>query len=99
MYNMAYTLSIPVITVQFQPSAYVVNEGEQVVFRVVLSSASDSDMTVEFNTVDGSASGIISGGSRGVQSLGSKEPPLCSLNNEKIGCGLLNSGCGPGKTP
>ena len=49
---------LSVITVQFQPSTYIVDEGEQVVFRIILSSASDSDLTVEFNTVDGSATGI-----------------------------------------
>ena len=39
----------------FMPAAYTVNEGMQVTFTAVLSSASASDVTVDFNTEDGTA--------------------------------------------
>ena len=38
------------ITVQFQPAAYSVNEGETVDFRIFLSSASTGEVTVDFAT-------------------------------------------------
>ena len=40
------------------PATYEVTEGEVVTFNVVLSSPSDSVVTVDFTTLDGSASGM-----------------------------------------
>ena len=40
--------------------------------------------------------GLVSGGSRG-DSLGSKEPPFCSLNNRKMGVVWLKVGVFHGK--
>ena len=46
------------ISVEFVPATYEVTEGEVVTFNAVLSSPSDSVVTVDFTTLDGSASGI-----------------------------------------
>ena len=40
---------------QFDPAIYSVNEGDQVVFMLELSSPADRAVTVDFTTVDGSA--------------------------------------------
>ena len=42
---------------QFNPTTYSVDEGGQLVFIVELSSPADRDVTVEFTTTDGSATG------------------------------------------
>ena len=42
---------------QFNPATYSENEGDQVVFMLELSSAADRAVTVDFTTVDGSATG------------------------------------------
>ena len=47
------------LTVQFNPATYSENEGDQVVFMLELSVAVDRDVTVDFTTVDGSATGIM----------------------------------------
>ena len=46
------------ISVKFVPASYEVTEGEIVTFNVSLSSKSDSNVTVDFTTLDGSASGM-----------------------------------------
>ena len=51
------TVSPAALSVQFNPDVYSVNEGEQVVFMVELSSPADREVTVQFATVDGSAMG------------------------------------------
>ena len=48
-------VAVSAISVMFMPAAYTVNEGMQVTFTAVLSSASESDVTVDFNTEDGTA--------------------------------------------
>ena len=53
-WNFFYCLAI---TVQFQPAAYSVNEGETVDFMIFLSSASISEVTVDFATGAGTALG------------------------------------------
>ena len=45
------------LTVEFEPDSYSVNEGSQVEFVLVLSGVADRDVTVEFTTVDDSATG------------------------------------------
>ena len=45
------------LSVQFNPDVYSVDEGGQVVFMVELSSPADREVTVDFTTVDGSATG------------------------------------------
>ena len=47
-----------VLTVQFDPATYSSNEGEQVEFIIVLSSPAVRNVTVDFTTVDGSATGM-----------------------------------------
>ena len=53
--NACHSVAVSAISVMFMPAAYTVNEGVQVSFTAVLSSASGSDVTVNFNTVDGTA--------------------------------------------
>ena len=45
------------LTVQFEPADYLVTEGEQVAILVVLSDSADREVTVQFTTVDDSATG------------------------------------------
>ena len=53
------TVSLAALSVQFAPATYSVNEGEQVMFMVVLSGPADREVTVEFATSDGSATGML----------------------------------------
>ena len=48
-----------VVSVQFIPAAYEVTEGEQVAFMAVLSAPLSTDVTVDFATSDGSATGTL----------------------------------------
>ncbi len=47
-----------VVTVSFDPTSYVVEEGDEVLLRVVLNIPSTSDITVMLDTSDGTAEGI-----------------------------------------
>ena len=46
------------LTVQFDPDEYLVTEGGQVAITVELSDMADRTVTVQFSTVDDSATGI-----------------------------------------
>lgn len=54
MSGLSYSVAI---SVQFDPATYSVNEGGSVEITIVLSSASESEVTVVFTTRDGSAVG------------------------------------------
>ena len=45
---------------EFDPPTYSVDEGVQVEFMIRLSTPADRDVTVDFTTVDDSATGIAS---------------------------------------
>ena len=51
------TVCPAVFTVQFNPSSYSVSEGGQVQLVVVLSLPADRDLTMNFTTVSGTATG------------------------------------------
>ena len=56
---MWYSFTCVALTVQFNPDEYTITEGGQVAFMVELSDTVDRAVTVQFTTVDDSATGII----------------------------------------
>ena len=61
---------IPVVTVEFDPTLYAVNESAGTVrFMIVKRGSSTNDTTVIFDTSDGSATGIIKPDTLGIQLL------------------------------
>lgn len=60
MYSLcAVQISPPVVlTVQFDPTTYSITEGEQASIVAVLSTEADRAVSVDFNTVDGTALGM-----------------------------------------
>ena len=55
--HLRLTVSPAALTVEFDPPIYSVDEGSRVDFIIRLSTPADRDVTVDFTTVPGSATG------------------------------------------
>ena len=54
--NVIICIYFAALTVEFNPAAYSVDEGEMVELTAQLNRAADREVTVVFTTVDGNAS-------------------------------------------